>query len=265
MKKSENTIINYNSAISFFYELKNLKLRDISYLDIIKILEKSNLKQSTIILYTKIMKKIFNDAIKKYKIIENNPFNEIEFIKERNDKTINSFTKVQLYNLLKKIKNDDFDLYIACLLTSHLGLRIGEALALTIKDFDFNKNVVTINKQYQNKKIKNVKSINSNRKIPIPKELSIILKNLKLKNNCFLINKSYNYLSNILRTKYKINFHKFRHTYATLLISNNIDIKTVAYFMGDNVETIINTYIHFNNDMFINGQKKINNIFTNNI
>ena len=54
--------------------------------------------------------------------------------------------------------------------------------------------------------------------------------------------------------------HDCRHTYATTLLANGLDYKTVAEFMGDNVQTIIKTYSHFTKDMFDNAKTRIDNI-----
>lgn len=48
---------------------------------------------------------------------------------------------------------------------------------------------------------------------------------------------------------YNITVHDLRHTYATHLIANGLDFKTVAELMGHDVSETIKTYSHFTNDM----------------
>ncbi|MCS4455170.1 tyrosine-type recombinase/integrase [Clostridium botulinum] len=43
--------------------------------------------------------------------------------------------------------------------------------------------------------------------------------------------------------------HELRHTYATKLISNGVDFKTVAQLLGHTVEQTMKTYSHVNDDM----------------
>lgn len=71
----------------------------------------------------------------------------------------------------------------------YTGLRIGELLALTWDDIDFTRNYMTISKSAfqgkQNDKITIIvdtpKTKNSNRVIPLPKQLVDILKKIKKK------------------------------------------------------------------------------------
>lgn len=55
--------------------------------------------------------------------------------------------------------------------------------------------------------------------------------------------------------------HSFRHTYACTLLANNVDIKTVASLLGDTVDTVINNYIHYTDEMRKNAADKVANIF----
>ena len=52
-----------------------------------------------------------------------------------------------------------------------------------------------------------------------------------------------------------------RHTYATTLLANGLDVKTVASLLGDDVNTVINTYIHFTDEMRLRAADKVANIF----
>ena len=55
--------------------------------------------------------------------------------------------------------------------------------------------------------------------------------------------------------------HDFRHTYATKLLANGVDIKTVASLLGDTVDTVIKTYIHYSDEMRENARTEIQRIF----
>ncbi len=53
----------------------------------------------------------------------------------------------------------------------------------------------------------------------------------------------------------------YRHTYATLLLANGVDIKTVVALLGDIVDTVVKTYIHFTDEMRQNAHNAVANIF----
>ena len=55
--------------------------------------------------------------------------------------------------------------------------------------------------------------------------------------------------------------HDLRHTYATKLLSNGVDIKTVSALLGDSIQTVLNTYVHFSDDMRLKAADKVADIF----
>jgi len=64
-----------------------------------------------------------------------------------------------------------------------------------------------------------------------------------------------------LKKSFNVYIHELRHTYTTLLIQNGFDFKTVAEYIGDNVQEVIRTYSHVNDDMRKIGNEKIAEIF----
>lgn len=150
------------------------------------------------------------------------------------------------------------------------GIRIGEALALTFDDF--NNNTITVNKTiskefYNGKRIVTTpKTKKSIRTILIDKELSNELNVLhqhynklypNLVNSNFYIFGGIKPLANTTVERYKnkycdnakvkrIRLHDFRHSHATLLISNNVPISAVTERLGhSNISTTLNVYTHF--------------------
>ena len=43
--------------------------------------------------------------------------------------------------------------------------------------------------------------------------------------------------------------HWFRHTYATTLLANGADIKTVSALLGDTPSTVLKNYVDYTDDM----------------
>ena len=52
-----------------------------------------------------------------------------------------------------------------------------------------------------------------------------------------------------------------RHTYATRLLYNGVDVQTVAALLGDTVEIVISTYIHYVDEMRKNASESVSRIF----
>ncbi|WP_066715694.1 tyrosine-type recombinase/integrase [Clostridium sp. Marseille-P299] len=163
------------------------------------------------------------------------------------------------------------------------GLRKGEILALTWDDIDFNNNKIQINKStaYANGKVitKDPKNLTSNRTIKLPKSVIELIKQHKLEqmeyrlslgdqwingNYLFtqwngkqmhpstpyhtfkdIINKYNKTVNNDSEKLPEIPLHGLRHTSATLLIADNIDIRTVSARLGHaQTSTTMNIYAH---------------------
>ena len=62
-------------------------------------------------------------------------------------------------------------------------------------------------------------------------------------------------------TKGDISIHDFRHTYATTLLSNGFDVKTVAALLGDTVETVLKAYVHYTDEMREHAQERLSKFF----
>lgn len=177
--------------------------------------------------------------------------------------------------LLKLYKNKKTDYYIAVLLALKAGLRIGEIMGLTWDDIDFKNLTISINKQWKVNKntltysFGTTKSKNSNRIIPISMETASELNKIKQMN---IINNYRRLISSLstvgitlclnkkLQQDMGVSIHELRHTYATNLISNGLDFKTAANFLGHNVEQTLKVYSHVTEDMIKNGANIINKL-----
>lgn len=157
------------------------------------------------------------------------------------------------------------------------GLRAGELLALEWeRDIDFanriltvHHNVVTVkdrsdsDKKYTTKEQSSAKtSAGDNRPIPLNDDAILALQTLQKTtggHKYVLATKNGNRtgMRNLDRTLYRIaeragfeeekiyGMHALRHTFATLLLMNNVDIKIVSELLGhSSVTTTYNTYIH---------------------
>ena len=176
----------------------------------------------------------------------------------------NFFDEFQVQSFLEYVKaSEPVHHQALALITTYGGLRKGEVLALTWGDLDFKNRTVSINKavgragkEIYTKLPKNKSSI---RVVTLPQAVFNVLgKFLSLDKGKLIFEFSYDFPSQwfkrVLR-RYNENhevklpenvtFHGLRHTSATLLISQGLDIKTVSARLGHNdTTTTLNIYAH---------------------
>ena len=277
MYKEPGTIRLYGYAVKKFKKLYDKELSAITTLDIqgcVDDMVKGGLHPNTINIYVKKAKTMFNKAIKPYNIINENPVSDLVIPIDKEGKRVKALTVREFEDLLSKIKNKKY--YLISLIAGTCGLRIGEILGLTWDNIDFQQSILTVEKQWKRSKggewgFGTTKSKNSNRTIPIPPKTLKKLKIYKREAPTDILNRVilYTAISNIsreLRMLYKklgydISVHDLRHTYATTLIANGVDFKTVAKLMGHDVKETLTTYSHVTDDMFDNAANTVNNIF----
>ena len=159
-------------------------------------------------------------------------------------------------------KKDKYRGIVLCLYT---GLRIGELLALTWNDIDFDKNILSVTKTCHdgNENGKHIRIIdtpkteNSRRQIPLSKTLVKMLKEMKKKSNCeFVIAdgekpvfiRSYQRMFELFLKKLGLQhkgFHSLRHTFATRALECGMDVKSLSEILGHKNATItLNRYAH---------------------
>lgn len=275
------TILNYKTTFDKFAKLNDKPLDQIKQIDIQIIVDgmvKTGLSRGTIRDNLKRINTVFMAAVKQYKAITKNPIENIKDIVIPQSKTkekMKALTKAELDTLLDNISpsND----YIITLIAATCGLRIGEILGLTWDNVDFSKEILTVEKQWKELKkgvygFGSLKSANSNRNVPIPPKTIAALKqyksNLKVLplDNRIVRDKQSKSTTSTLIKKYRnlgfnISVHDLRHTYATMLIANGVDFKTVAKILGHRVEMTMKIYSHVNQDMIDAATLKIQKIF----
>lgn len=182
------------------------------------------------------------------------------------EKEISVFTKkeqqvIESFCLKHKKRN-----YIGIVICLYTGIRLGELLALTWDDIDFNSNLLTINKTSYSAKVDGKTQIivdkpktkKSNRVMPLPNQLVKLLKIIKKESNSKYVittrnsgmvgNRSYQRTFKFILKKVNVpyrNFHSLRHTFATNAIELGMDVKTLAEILGHtNAMITLNRYSH---------------------
>jgi integrase len=274
--KEGNTSLAYTSTFNAFSDLNEKEMKNIDSADIQecvdKIVKQGCLSRGTIKTYLSRLSTAFKYAIKTLKMITINPIVNIDLTKDKGRPEKRALTQAQLSDLLSRIKKRKY--YIITLIAAKCGLRIGEILGLTWGDIK--NNFMNIHQQWKRKSDRSygfgdLKSINSNRKVPVSPD---VMEELEKYKNEFPLNwdgRLFNYknvtvTSNLLaraytKAGYDITVHELRHTYATTLIANGLDFKTVAKLMGHDVSQTLKTYSHVTDEMMESAIDLINKIF----
>ena len=155
---------------------------------------------------------------------------------------------------------------ILCLYT---GLRVGEICALKWQDINFTEQCISVHHTMQRIKNRNAtetqkteimisspKSECSVRKIPIPDDIFILLKQLRCSPETFFLTGSKSYIEpRTMQNRFKstlkqchiadFNFHALRHTFATRCIECGFDVKSLSEILGHaSVNITMNRYVH---------------------
>lgn len=210
---------------------------------------------------------IMNFAVKYYHL----PFNPAARCGSMGKKQAEHFdfwTKDEFYQFVSYYENDP-KLKAIFYLLFFTGMRKGELYALTLLDFDFDKNTVSITKNTVKTKKKKIthspKTKKSVRTITVPAEVMQMVETYsKMLYDYNPTTPLFPVSSNYLRNKMeqgckktgvkKIRVHDLRHSHASLLIELGISPLLISERLGhENIQTTLNTYSH----LYPNKQQEI--------
>ena len=201
---------------------------------------------------------IFNYAVKYYDL-KSNPCRKAGSMGKNQADEMNFWTKEEFSDFADSIM-DKQDSYTAFTTLFWTGMRIGELLALTPADINFEEKTISISKSYQRIKRKDVitppKTPKSNRIITVPDFLLADIKDymnsiygLKDTDRLFPLTKSF--MEHEMQRGIKnsgvkrIRIHDIRHSHCALLFEMGIAPLEVADRLGhERVETTLNIYAH---------------------
>ena len=260
--------------------LKDLKAKDIN--DFYNALRKQGLSGTTIRNYHNNMHTALEHAVK-LEIIPNSPMIRIDPPKPEKT-TMQTYNEEQVNAYIQEVKNHSLELPV--LFAAMYGLRREEACGMRWKSVDFAKNLITVEhvivldedaKPSKWIGVDKTKNDSSYRTLPISEDFKNLLKehynkqkeNKKLFGNCYdkewdgyvcvradgkLITPGYVSSTNaIFLRKHNLEhicFHGLRHTFATLLQKNNVDINLTSKALGHSeIGTTSKFYSHVNTGM----------------
>ena len=201
---------------------------------------------------------IFNFAIKYYGLTKN-PAQLCGSMGKQNAEKFDFWTHDEFEKFIMAAR-EDIRAYVIFNLLFFGGMRMGELLAFSLNDFDFEKNTISISKSLATVHGKQVigepKTQKSNRVIAMPtqimdmvKEYAASLYDYKPDQLLFRITKSslhremkkYCDISGIR----KIKIHELRHSHASHLIELGVSPLTISERLGhEDIKTTLNTYSH---------------------
>ena len=231
------------------------------------------LSQKTILEHHRLLRAMLHKAVY-WQLIVNNPAERVQPPKARKPKR-KYYDDEQCKILLENLETQEIKYKVAIIITIFTGVRLGELMGLEWDDIDFRNGIISINKasQYLSEKgvfTKDPKTESSIREVAIPDFVVSLLEQYKLwydeqKSFCGELWTDSNRLfvqsdgkpmhpSSISKwfVKYVgtiglpvINFHGLRHTNASLLVAQNVDIAVVSARLGHaQISTTLDFYVH---------------------
>ena len=234
------------------------------------------LSQKTILEHHRLLSAMLHKAVY-WQLIVSNPAERVQPPKARKPKRRSyddEQTKILLENL-ELLSSEDIKYKVAIILTVFTGVRLGELMGLEWQDVDFKNGIISINRSSQYLADMGVftkvpKTESSIREIAIPEFIVSLLEEYKLwyeeqksiygelwtnSDRLFVqadgkpmhpstISKWFvKYVGQIGLPV--INFHGLRHTNASLLVAQNIDIAVISARLGHaQISTTLDFYVH---------------------
>lgn len=237
------------------YTLKEITPSVINqYVNMLKQTKASNkdtlLSNKSIKNYYDYVKAILNYAVK-FDIIGKNPCDKVSLnlaTKGKND--LHFYNEEQVSILLGAIEKETVDTQLAILLAILCGLRKSEIYGIKWSDIDMKHNTIHIQRSNIDNVVGETKTLSSNRIVSFNEKVkNLLLSKGKSKDDEFVLPYVYNIAKKLHRIQKEnnlpiISFHSLRHTSATLLLSNGVDIKSVSEYLGHTNISTTSIYLH---------------------
>ena len=200
---------------------------------------------------------IFNHAVKYYDL-STNPARKAGALGEEEGKEMLFWTKEEYLKFIEAVKDKPYS-YHAFQILYWCGLRVGELLALTSQDIDFDNKVIRITKSYQRLEGKDVitdpKTPKSKRNVSMPDFLCEELKDyigrlygILPTDRIFHLTKSFLHHEMTRGAKKagvkRIRIHDLRHSHVSLLISMGFSAVSIGNRVGHESVDITYRYAH---------------------
>ena len=226
----------------------------------------NGLSPKTVSSIISVMKNVFEYAtqIKGYSV------NDIKRITiKQSQKPMRILSRAEQQKLSKYLSENMNPCNLGILVCLYTGLRLGEICALKWKDISFDEQYLYVHQTMQRLQTKKrgeskttivvsaPKSDCSIRKVPIPDDIFLLLKEFKKQGDAFLLTgMAHSYMEpRTMQNRFKnvvkycnisdANFHALRHTFATRCVEVGFDMKSLSEILGHaSVNITLNRYVH---------------------
>lgn len=266
-----------NHILPEFGSWKLIDIKQMHIMEFMKKLRNKELAPQTINHIVNLMKVIYKKMIENEVVIKN----PLEFIKllKIPRKEMKALSLKEVKAVLDTAKKHYPDFYPMVFTALYTGMRQGEQLALTWDDINWVACKININKSYGRQIVSTPKTETSIREIEMSDELISILREWKLRcphsdKNLVFPNKEGNYfdVSNLVKRNFvpllrkakvsRVRWHDLRHTYASIMLSQNIPMKYVSNQMGhSSIKITMDRYSHILPETIDNYRNVMDGIF----
>lgn len=290
----EDTYQGYQFSIkrlSEFFDKKNIYLQDLKPYDLqsfYNLLYSEGKSGNTAVHYHVIMREALKEAVR-LNLVDKNVADLVDRPKKVKYET-NFYNKNELQKLFEVVKGDPLELIVY--ITAYYGLRRSEVVGLKWSAIDFENKIIKINHKVVPIKGKliaknKMKNKSSNRTLPLIPQIEQMLLDEKSKQeqNRILYGNSYNknyldyvcvnslgelikpeFLSHhfkLIQRKHglkEIRFHDLRHSCASLMLANGVQMKQIQEWLGHSTfNTTADTYAHLDYSSKLSSANTISN------
>lgn len=249
-------------------------------LEYVETLKNKGLSNKTIQSHVMFIKSVLNGLTNEHDIDVPNTHWALLLEKKATPKKLSRLTDAEARKLIEFCTNEPSNRNLALLMAVTTGMRIGEICALQFSDIDFDKGEIKIDKTLERVAfsgqpsqiyIGSAKSESSCRIVPMLPKVSKLAKNFSkvAKPNWYVATGAAKYTEpRTLRNYFdkvckkigipKIVFHGLRHTFASMMITKGVDVKTVSSILGHaGVEITMDVYCNPTSEEQHNATKKV--------
>ena len=197
-------------------------------------------KPATVYQELALLRRMFNVAIKEWEWVRDNPVSRLSFAVGNKNARDRWLTNEEEQRLLVYATNPQW-LRPLLIVALHSGMRQGEILHLKWQDVDFARKLLYVVKSKNGEK----------RSIPMSETLHEVLKSIKVRD---ISGKVFPIALRSLRVAFKkalkkaeiqnFHFHDLRHSFATRLVQNGVDLYRVKDLLGHKTLSMTARYAH---------------------
>ncbi|MCX5815318.1 MAG: site-specific integrase [Proteobacteria bacterium] len=197
-------------------------------------------KPATIYQELSFLRRVFNVAIREWELLKDNPVSKLSFSVGNKNARTRWLTLAEEQTLLECATNPYY-LRALLILALHTGMRRGEILNIRWEDVDFERKLITVMESKNGDK----------RGIPMS---NLVFQTLKSYRERGIKGKVFNISVRSIREAYDkailkagindFHFHDLRHTFATRLVQNGVDLYKIKEILGHKTINMTLRYAH---------------------